>query len=123
MGFGEHAGRTRVNVEQASKRVMWKPTRLIYGEGRRRSGLKSDIRWTDSTGVVTTACMEEEVVWNTGSPNGGARDPQLVVRESQTRSFWVAERPVVAKKPSNSGGAKGPWFRVNVDLDRTRRVA
>ena len=26
---------TRVNVEQASKRVMWKPTRLNYGEGRR----------------------------------------------------------------------------------------
>ena len=26
---------TRVNVEQASKRVMWEPTRLNYGEGRR----------------------------------------------------------------------------------------
>jgi len=26
---------TRVNVEQASKRVMWKPTRLNNGEGRR----------------------------------------------------------------------------------------
>jgi len=26
---------TRVNVEQASKRVMRKPTRLKYGEGRR----------------------------------------------------------------------------------------
>jgi hypothetical protein len=25
---------TRVNVEQASKRVMWKPTRLNNGEGR-----------------------------------------------------------------------------------------
>ena len=25
---------TRVNVEQASKRVMWEPTRLNYGEGR-----------------------------------------------------------------------------------------
>lgn len=26
---------TRVNVEQASKRAMWKPTRLRNGEGRR----------------------------------------------------------------------------------------
>jgi len=25
---------TRVNAEQASKRVMWEPTRLRYGEGR-----------------------------------------------------------------------------------------
>jgi hypothetical protein len=29
---------TRVNAEQASKRVMWEPTRLNNGEGRRRSG-------------------------------------------------------------------------------------
>ncbi len=27
---------TRVIVEQASKRVMWEPSRLNYGEGRRR---------------------------------------------------------------------------------------
>jgi hypothetical protein len=27
-----------VNAEQASKRVMRKPTRLIFGEGRRRWG-------------------------------------------------------------------------------------
>lgn len=27
---------TRVNVEQASKRVMWEPTRLNNGEGRCR---------------------------------------------------------------------------------------
>ncbi len=66
MGFGKHVGRTRVNVEQAPKRVMRKPTLLNFGEGRRRFGRKSDMRRTDSAGVVTTACMEEEVVWNTG---------------------------------------------------------
>ena len=27
---------TRVNAEQASKRVMWEPSRLSNGEGRRR---------------------------------------------------------------------------------------
>ena len=27
---------TRVNAEQAPKRVMWEPTRLSNGEGRRR---------------------------------------------------------------------------------------
>ena len=43
--FGELANVqavTRVNVEQASKRVMWEPTRLNYGEGRRRSEEMSD---------------------------------------------------------------------------------
>ena len=30
----------RVNVEQASKRVMWEPTRLRYGEGRSRVDAK-----------------------------------------------------------------------------------
>ena len=29
---------TRVNAEQASKRVMRKPTRLVFGEGCHRSG-------------------------------------------------------------------------------------
>ena len=39
--FGDAASRqavTRVNVEQASKRPMWSPTLLQYGEGRRRWG-------------------------------------------------------------------------------------
>jgi len=114
---------TRVNVEQASKRAMRKPTHLRFGKGRRPCGETSDMRQMDSAGVVTSACMQEEVVWNTGSPCGGERDPQLAPREGQAGPLRVAERPVVAKKPGNSGGAKGPWYRVNVGRARTRRVA
>ncbi len=33
---------TRVNAGQASKRAEWEPTRLNYGEGRRRLGRTSD---------------------------------------------------------------------------------
>jgi len=33
---------TRVNAEQASKRAMWEPTRLRYGEGRGPWESKSD---------------------------------------------------------------------------------
>jgi len=33
---------TRVNAEQASKRAMWEPTRLKYGEGRSFQGPESD---------------------------------------------------------------------------------
>ena len=98
---------TRVNVEQASKRVMRKPTRLRFGEGRRPPGQTSDIRLEDSAGVVTSACMQEEVVRNTGSPCGGERDAQPAAREGQAGPCRVAERPVVARKPGNAGGAKG----------------
>jgi hypothetical protein len=67
-----------VNVEQASKRVMWKPTRLSNGEGRcsrevcllTLSGEDRAIRTESSTGVVTTACPQEETIRNTGSPGG-----------------------------------------------------
>ncbi len=114
---------TRVNVEQASKRVMRKPTRLRYGEGRCPLGEKSDSRLGGSAGVVTPACMQEEVVWNTGSPCGGGRDLQPVAREGQTGPWRVAERPVVLRKPGNAGGGKGPWFRVSVAKVGTRRVA
>jgi hypothetical protein len=64
----------RVNVEQASKRVMRKPTRLNNGEGRRRGTVGLLKRRTkrfgffDSAGVVTTACLKEETTRNTGSP-------------------------------------------------------
>ena len=114
---------TRVNVEQASKRVTRKPTHLSFGEGRRPSGETSDMLWMDSAGVVTSACMQDEVVWNTGSPCGGERDPQLAPREGQAGPLRVAERPVVVKKPGNSGGAKGPWYRINVGRAMARRVA
>lgn len=29
----------------------------------------------------------------------------------QVRPCGMAERPVVAMKPGNAGGAKGPWFQ------------
>lgn len=63
-----------MNVEQASKRVMWEPSRLSNGEGRRR--LEEGPRRTRATypvgptGVVATACVKEELISNTGSPGG-----------------------------------------------------
>ncbi len=113
---------TRVNVEQASKRAMRKPTRLRFGEGRRPPDPMSDIRLEDSAGVVTSACMQEEVVWNTGNPYGRELDSQPGPREGQTGPFRVAERLVVPEMPGNAGGGKGPQFRVNVVRGRVRRV-
>lgn len=51
-----------------------------------------------------------------------ARDPQPDSREGQAGPRGVAERPVVAKRPGNSGGAKGPWFKVNVGSGDSREI-
>jgi hypothetical protein len=42
-----------------------------------------------------------------------ARDRQLAAREGRAGPCGVAERSVVVSKPGNSGGAKGPQFKVN----------
>jgi hypothetical protein len=51
-----------------------------------------------------------------------ARDPQLDAREGQAGPSGVAERPALAKKPGNSGGAKGPWFKVNAGSGDSREI-
>jgi hypothetical protein len=39
---------TRVNVEQASKDLMWEPTRLLIGEGRSRWGIEAHASRSDT---------------------------------------------------------------------------
>ena len=41
-------------------------------------------------------------------------------REGQARPCGVAERPVVATKPGNAGGAKGPQFKERHDGEHRR---
>ena len=48
---------TGVKLEQASKVMMWMPTRLKNGEGR--AGMEqTNTHLIRSTGVVSTACRE-----------------------------------------------------------------
>ena len=47
---------------------------------------------------------------------------QLVIREDQTGPHGVADGLVVPAKPGNSGGGKGPEFKVNVEGARARRL-
>jgi len=47
---------TRVNAEQASKRVTWEPTRLLHGEGRSWQGENRATGPAGPTGVLVTAC-------------------------------------------------------------------
>jgi len=62
---------------------------------------------------MASACTEEESVCNTGSPGGLRACGEPAAREGQAGPVGVAERPAVATKPGNAGGAKGPWFKDN----------
>jgi hypothetical protein len=48
---------------------------------------------------------------------------QLVIREGQTGSRRMADRPVVAKKLLKGGGAKGPWSGTMNEEGKARRLA
>jgi hypothetical protein len=84
---------TRVKLEQASKVMMWMPTRLKNGEGRagREETNKHLFR---STGVVSTACRE-------GDPGnwGGSGLAE------------VATPNVAGKGAGQSGSRRGPYDR------------
>ena len=50
-----------------------------------------------------------------GKPNSAeARDLRPDAREGQAGPTGVADRPVVPRKPGNSGGGKGPEFKISV---------
>ena len=98
---------TRVNVEQASKRAMWKPTRLRNGEGRspwinRATEAHGFHRGSDD------GMHERGIGKQNGKPLRCGREPQRELREEQARPYEVTERPVVVKTPGNTGRAKGP---------------
>ena len=64
-----------------------------------------------SVGVVAAACMQEGNGRNTGSPVGGvARANRTPARGRPGRLGW-RRGPVVARKPGNAGGVKGPQVR------------
>jgi hypothetical protein len=48
-----------------------------------------------------------------GKPQGVIRDDQPDAREGQAGRSGVAERPVVALKPGNAEGGKGPQFKTD----------
>ncbi len=105
---------TRVDAEQASKRVMWEPTRLRCGEGRRLLGETSDSA-QESHRCSGAGMHGRGNQAQHGKPLGvSGRTGQPRACEGRLGPLGVAERPVVVRKPGNAGGAKGPWFRVSV---------
>ena len=76
-----------MHAEQASQSMMWTPTRLNNGEGRRCGTLESDNPHR-STGVVAMACLREETNATQETPAVAARDRQPDSREGPGRAVW-----------------------------------
>ena len=58
-------------------------------------------------GVVVMACTPGRRTQH-GKPHGVVWEDQPDAREGQAGRCGVAERPVLLKKPGNTGGGKGP---------------
>ena len=112
---------TRVNAEQASKKVMREPTHLNYGEGRCRWGRRATQAPSGPAGVVATACKQRRSSATRETP-AVASERQPGAREGQAGPHGVAERLVVPGKPGNSGGGKGPQFKADVKGARAGRL-
>ena len=60
-----------------------------------------------STGVMATACIQEEDRCNTGSPLRGRGIDQPEAGDGQAGRDGVAERPAVLRMLGNASGGKG----------------
>ena len=70
----------------------------------------------------TVARTEREAKQHKKSPFVGPPRPQPEIREDQAGRMEMAERFVVVMKPGNSGGAKGPQFKVSERRSNNRRL-
>ena len=57
-----------------------------------------------------------------GKPLGVVKDDQPDAREVQAGRPGVAVRSVVPGKPGNTGGGKGPWFKINAGLRKGQEI-
>ena len=64
-------------------------------------------------GVMAMACRQRRPDATRETPNGDRSRDQLATRERQAGLSGVTERPVVLKRPGNSGGGKGPQLKTD----------
>jgi len=112
---------TRVNVVQASKKVMREPTLRTHGEGRRRriwGATRSQRRSRRGKGGGMSA--QENVATRETSGRGCVSQPDA--REGQAGRPEESERPIVPLNLGNARGGKGPWFKANVQAATAGRL-
>src|SRR5262245_44597995 len=89
----------------------------IQGVHYEEDGCMSE-RFFGPAGVLATACMHRKLYATRETSSGTARDRQRDAREGQSRPDEVSEGFIVAVKPGNSGGAKGPQFKDDAASDK-----
>ena len=107
---------TRVNAEQASKRLTQEPTRRDIGRAAADGTVRAneDHQACRGNGDGKQAKLTSS---NTGSPSGDHSRDQPATRERQAGPLGVTERLVVLMKPDNAGGGKGPQLKGNARSD------
>jgi len=101
----------KVNIVQAPKMSMQKPTRHNNEEGRRDWGSERDTHPIGLPGYVMTARAREDLCATREVCLGARRTAfrrQRLAREGRSRPEQMTDGPVVPMKPGNSGGGKGP---------------
>ena len=117
--MGDRAKRravTRVKPEQASKGKLRTPTLPENGEGRTDWGSSRQMHPNWSAGVMGTA-RRDSWLGNRGRPALG--EGSVLNDVLGHRPARASDRAVVAAKPGNAGGAKGPdfWRAFEADED------
>jgi hypothetical protein len=101
----------KMNIVQAPKMSMQKPTRHNNGEGRRDRGSERDTHLIDLPGYVMTARAQEDLCATREVCLGVCRTAfrrQRLAREGQSRPGQMTDGLVIPMKPGNAGGGKGP---------------
>lgn len=102
-----------MNVEQAPKILLCKPTLLREEEGRREVRNERKTPHLLAPGYWRQHAHKGDGS-NTGSSNARSTDvDQRGAGDGKTRRGGMAERFVVAVMPGNAGGAKEPQFKTN----------
>ena len=96
-----------MNAEQASKRRCGSRPDVKAGKAAVLREATSEQAPRSRRGIGD-GMSKEGIKRNTGSLRGGRSGDQPDAREGQAGPQEVAERSVVARKPGNSRGAKGP---------------
>lgn len=99
-----------MNAETAPKGTMRRPTLLRQGEGCHGSEVRTTLSDPLRRGGGRQHVNKEQRATREVLAVR-AWDPQPALREESAGPCRMTEGSVVARKPGNPGGAKGPWFQ------------
>lgn len=103
----------KVNAEQASKRVMYRPTgQSMLGRLKpQRDRAMEDLGWL-YRGIGGGMCGRGKRTQH-GKSQVVEGEIQQEAGDGRTWRLGMADGPVIPMRPGNAGGGKGPWFKTD----------